>query len=1197
MSPPSRRGELIATQEIDRQGTSSLDGRYQFTTLLGRGGMGEVWRAMDRSLDRYVAVKVPLHLRSGEGERWLAAEAQAVARLSHTHLVSLLDHTSIRPPPGIDRDRLPALVFQYVRGRPLRSFARTPQPWPWVRSVAEQMLEALAYAHGRGVVHRDLKPGNVLLAGEPSQPKVKILDFGIATWSGVGQRMDEVEADEEQTVIPRTSAAGTFSYMAPEQVEGGDIGPWTDLYSFGLVVAELLIGQRPFPGDNGAEVWQHRLRTRFAPPTQALSGLGVPLRRLLTRLLSPDPAQRFGWAADVRRSLPAEDVEDLAEGPGVFFTARTDRLPAVVGDIDQDEEETDPTHTEELDGAIQGEPSITMELAPVDEDALSLPAAWQLDRPDPQAWEEGAESPAEHRTAPFPAASYNLFALRDAPLYGRSEAWTRAWNHLARLAEQDRPTVLLIEGPQGRGKTRFARELAAVAEEVGVARAHHVRFRAEGSGAAALRRLLHRILRVTSLPRQSRETRVRRVLMESGYPSDGDLVPRLMSMLRSGRSGRRPVREEASTFVELLQVLGRRRPLLLWFEDIDRAQDLDLLILLQLLLRSDGSLPVAVVATRRDDLGVDAGGSASEWEVVRADKATLSVELDPLDDEAVARVLGFTAGASYDLGMEIARWSPGDPRGATQVARHMHESGRLVWTPDGYTLRGDTPSTAGRLRLDSILVARSRDLLRQVEDPDATRTLLNLLALVKERAAIADLYGAAERLGVGEERTAEAIGPLVTSALVEVRDEGPRLVHTALARRLGDAMDLKERMACHRAWASVLEGTGSRAGHAERLLEAAQHRESCGQAGAAARDEAQAAQALYARWELEAALRATERALGRLGSDAVLLRKEEEADLLVLRTVLDHDTSPVRPRPSELAGGLDMLLPMWASLPPSEQRCRCDLAHAEALQRAGRSGDATEALERALEGARGIKSSAWACRVLIRLSEVRRLGGDLGGAEEAGEEAHRVARRLHSDTLLLGVLLARLPLAIARGDARRARLWLDKLRALLRARASWQELHTLWRLRGEVERIAGDYSAARQAYLTALTLGRRRGLPNAPVRLSLVAMALAQGDLDGAQSWFDDEDPDRTASLRSHALRASRAIYFAELCVRRGDLGMASSSLQDAEILQRQAPIADPDQLASLGRTQRAVEDEALKARVAALSRSMQARIGGVAPA
>lgn len=1186
---------MVKSSDEARVGLSSADDRYQLTRLIGRGGMGEVWEARDQVLGRRVALKLS---QSGHGsfeaDRWLAAEAQTVVRLSHPSLVALLDRTLIveegEPDPS------PALVFEYIDGRPMGLWVDRPRPWRWVRSILEQILDALAYAHGRGVVHRDLKPANVLLSGDPASPTVHLLDFGIATLYSPGRAGDSFGSSLAMTA--GLMAPGTRAYMAPEQLEGdrGDIGPWSDIYSLGVVAAELLLGRLPFEGTDDQDVWAGRLKARFSPPVHALSELGVPLRRWLLRMLAPDPVQRFGWAADAARALPSPLEKDLtgAHLESSPSPEATDMLMEVAERAE--DRDTDPDLESMAGDSMVTHGSGTLEIAPAAAGEVMLPPSWVVDQPDPGAWDVGLAKVPASPQAPIPAASYGLLSMRDAPLSGRDEEWGEAWRHLQQASVRRRPVLLLVEGPRGRGKTRFARELAAVAEEVGVVRSHHVRFRGDGSGAGALRRLLHGVLRIARLPEGDREERVQRVLAEAGYPTEADLVPRLIAMITPRQHRRGPSVEEPATAAELLQVLGRRRPLLLWLEDIDRAEDRALGRWLRELFSRTGDLPVAVVATRRRDPKDDESGPDPDWAILHADPGTLRIEMSPLPDESIGSLLRVTAGASEVLGMEIARWSRGDPRAARQTARHLHETGRLRWSPEGYLLKGDTPSTAGHLKLDAILASRARAAIEKSGDPSATAMLLDLLALVRERAVHRHLIEAAIRLGLDERQVEEALAPLVLSEIVDVRDEGPRLAHTTLAEYLSERMDLNRRAAMHRAWANVLEASGRGYGRAERLLEAAWNRAACGEDDQAARAELEAAHLLRQRWEIKAAWRAVDRAVRRTSGDRPLLREEELADLQVLAALLEHEVREPPGTPSELAMSLDMLQPIWVALSPCVERCRADLLHADALRRAGRPEDARESLQRGLEAARAIESWSWECAALVDLANDRRLTGSLSDAERLAGEAWEIAQRLDDDPLLHRVLLVRLPIALARGRAELAELWLGKLRGFLRTRASWQDLQVLWRFRGEVEWLSGNRAAARHAFETARGLGRDRGLPNASVLLSLATMSLEEGGLEEAGAALREAAaPTETGDPHSHEQRAARAILSVEQSFRSGDSAAGSAALQDAEILMSQFLIADPRGIESLERTEKVQGlDAQVASRVGRLASSIRSSLSSV---
>src|SRR5689334_17582110 len=197
-------------------------GPYEILAPIGAGGMGEVYKALDPRLDRTVAIKVSAAQFSERFER----EARAVAALNHPYICQIYD-------VGPDY-----LVMEFIDGQPLRG----PLPADQAVKFSLQILAALEAAHRKGIVHRDLKPANVLLA----KSGVKLLDFGLA------KQQEKPAATAEQTVTLHLTAAhtvlGTPQYMAPEQIEGREADPRTDIFAFGCVLYELLTGRKAFEG-------------------------------------------------------------------------------------------------------------------------------------------------------------------------------------------------------------------------------------------------------------------------------------------------------------------------------------------------------------------------------------------------------------------------------------------------------------------------------------------------------------------------------------------------------------------------------------------------------------------------------------------------------------------------------------------------------------------------------------------------------------------------------------------------------------------------------------------------------------------------------------------------------------------------------------------------------------------------------------
>jgi serine/threonine protein kinase len=267
--------------------------RYILESKVGSGGMGTVWKATDRSLDRTVAVKI-LHEGLASDTSFVERfkrEARTSAGLSHPNIAAVHDTGEID-------DGVPFIVMEYIEGDSLHDMLWNEGPLETeeVVRIARAILAALAHAHDHGLVHRDIKPANVLFETKTRTPKV--VDFGIAK-----------STDDTSMVTGTSTTIGTASYMSPEQLRGERATPASDLYAVGCLLYCCLAGEPPFGGGPAIAVAMHHLNDSVPPLEMHRPDVPAALERVVMRALEKDPAQRFASAQEMDRALATLDID------------------------------------------------------------------------------------------------------------------------------------------------------------------------------------------------------------------------------------------------------------------------------------------------------------------------------------------------------------------------------------------------------------------------------------------------------------------------------------------------------------------------------------------------------------------------------------------------------------------------------------------------------------------------------------------------------------------------------------------------------------------------------------------------------------------------------------------------------------------------------------------------------------------------
>ncbi|MCB9523164.1 MAG: protein kinase [Myxococcales bacterium] len=1032
---------------------------YHLHDPLGRGAMGEVWRGTHKPQGLPVAVKI-LTRRDTLDARYeigFREEVRAAASLDHPNIVTVYDYgrtdqkteewTNGRYPVGS-----PYLVMELVEGMSLRQLCGR-LAWPTLANILLGLLDALGHAHARGLIHRDLKPHNVMVTpDEAGALTVKLTDFGLA---------HATRPDAANPFLERM--AGTPNYMAPEQVMVAwrDYGPWTDLYALGCLAHALATGRPPFAGRGSRAILKAHLED---PPPPLVADVPDGFCRWVDRLLEKEPDRRYACAADAAWAL----MQVLEGGePLSGRDAKATRLDFKA--ISSSDKQLDASV------AVSGvRHTLNWDLSELSQSASVSFLPGREVPPVPGNWRRVVEEVAWN---PMVGAGLGLWGLRSLPLVGREHARDRLWDLLTEVHADGRPRGAVIEGPPGFGKTRLVHWLAERASEYGVAQVVEITHSAQGSPKDGLVPGFARFHQCHGLDRGEATDRMARILRHLGEHNE-ERWHQIGDLLAESDADTRPIspRQRRRILLDHLRRLSRARPVILLVDDAQWADDA--LDFARSVLASREELHVLVVLT--------SDGSAH---VTGAER----VVLEPLDAEQMTELVQSLLGLVGEVAQAVERRAEGNPLFAIQLVGDWVQRGELQATPQGFRrppgVKIKLPDSIHAIwldRLDALLGEAAQDW-----------RALELAAVLGQRVAMDEWAAACRHAGVHPtEDLVEVLieGGLATRTLRE-RDHwafAHGLLHQSMLRLVREG---GRGLAHHAACGVALAGFRKRPGVSERQ---ARHLLAAG-------DDAAALEPLIdAAW---ARLKASEH-------DRAQALYEQWRNA-VMRLDLPPDDAQraaglhLKCRIARTQGELKRARQLAEAAEAEARRHNWWKVLARTLVDRGwdafNEGDLQLGLDRMAEGARIAQQHADSNLQAnsLRNQAVLQLDRDPARVRSLLEEARAVyAAQNHPQGLAL-TAVNHAQLARRQGQYAQAEAWLDEAdRHFLADHTRWGHAMVLAE-RGLVRLLAGDLAGAEELLQEAVQRYQVLGGVNAPLaKLNLAELRLAQGKRDEAWGLF-----------------------------------------------------------------------------------------------
>lgn len=790
-------------------------GPYTLVRPIAKGAMGEVWEARHTDTGVPLAIKCLRDEQDDWAESAFRNEVRATAALEHPSIVAVYDEGAVpEETAAASEGRLvagrPYLVMELVEGKPLQERVGR-LGWPVLQDLLLQLLDALAHSHARGVIHRDLKPGNVLVSedGPDGALRARLTDFGLA------QALDQ-HTGEDRTV------AGTPAYMAPEQLQGDwrDQGSWTDLYSLGCLAWALTTGIPPFGRKRAfAEFCQDHLHR---PPPELVPRVAVPqaFEAWMRRLLCKDPADRYTRAADAAqalRTLSEDEMLDAVEGEPAGAA------PHLPGDEAFDGEASTGAPIRAAPADVPDVSTRVMEAmaaAASEAEAPRFPVSGRPVLPRSRAGVPASWAPLlPARARDLPGVGLGLVGLRTLPMVGRSRERDALWSALRGVHTTGRARCVVLRGPSGTGKSRLARWLCERAEEaagVVTMRAEHAEGDGPGTGLAPM---VARHLRCAGMDRTELGARTTRLAARTGVVAT-DEAPALAELIQPATeaqiaAGARVVRfrDPRERHVLVHRVVQRSdagprgaeppRTSVVWLDDAQWGADALGFARFVLDGQDEQPTPVLLVITAQEAALVERPTEAIALEDLSMQPDVGIIEVGPLPEADHAALVETLLGGAGALADEVRTRTAGSPLFAVQLVGDWVSRGLLEGGPDGVRLKAGVPPVLPD-DLHEVWQSRIDRLLEPFGEDEALA--LELAAVLGSKIDRREWTAVCMRRGLRPDH--RVLDRLLVQRLAQIEKDGTGwtfahpMLRSSLMRRAEDQGRLA---AHHRACASMLE--------------------------------------------------------------------------------------------------------------------------------------------------------------------------------------------------------------------------------------------------------------------------------------------------------------------------------------------------------------------------------------------------------